>query len=233
MLYLVATPIGNLNDLSYRQAQTLSFVDYILAEDTRSAKILLKKITELFNFPVNPNQTLISYYREKEFEKLPEVIKLLENNKNVALISESGMPLISDPGELLLKEVIKRRLPSTVVPGPNAALTALVHSGFNTNKFMFLGFMPKKESETFKVIAKLKKHSELDKELVYVFYESPNRIKKTLELLNQNTPNAEVVVARELTKKFEEILRGKPKNLVSKKYKGEIIILIRLFYKDE
>ncbi len=228
MLYVVGTPIGNLSDLSLRQAQTLSSVDYILAEDTRSAKHLLKKIKELFKLPLNKNQVLISYYKEKEFEKLPEVLKLLKENKNVALISESGMPLISDPGELLIKEVIKQNLPYTIVPGPNAALTALVHSGFNTNKFMFLGFLPKKESEIVKLIKKLKLFSQIEKDLVYIFYDSPKRINKTLELLDQNVPNAEVVIARELTKKFEEITRGNSKELLKRTYKGEITLIVKL-----
>ncbi len=227
MLYVVGTPIGNLNDLSLRQAQTLSSVDYILAEDTRSAKVLLKKIKELFKLPLNNNQVLISYYKEKEFEKLPEVLKLLKEDKNVALISESGMPLISDPGELLIKEVIKQNLPYTVVPGPNAALTALVHSGFNTNKFMFLGFLPRKESEIVKLIEKLKLFSQIDKDLVYIFYDSPMRINKTLEILERNVPQAEVVICRELTKKFEEITRGKPKELMKRTYKGEITLIVK------
>lgn len=228
MLYIVGTPIGNLSDLSLRQAQTISTADIILTEDTRSTGILLSKIKELFNFKINPKQRLISYYREKEFEKLPEVLKLLEGGNDVVLISESGMPLISDPGELLVKEVIKRNIPYTVVPGPTAAITALIHSGFRTNKFMFLGFLPKKESELIKSIDRIKRHSEIDKDLVYIFYESPKRISKTLELLDQNVPNADVVICRELTKKFEEIVRGTAGVLISKKYKGELAIVLSL-----
>ncbi len=228
MLYIVGTPIGNLEDLSIRQAKTLTSVDVILAEDTRSAGILLKKIEEMFNLSVKSNQRFISYYKEKEFEKLPEVLELLEQNKNVALISESGMPLISDPGELLVREVIKRKLPFTVIPGPTAATTALVHSGFKANKFMFLGFMPKKESEILKLINKLKEFSKPDKDLVYIFYESPKRINKTLELLDKHVPNAEVVIARELTKKFEEVIRGNPKDLLNSTFKGEISLSLKL-----
>lgn len=228
MLYIVGTPIGNLEDLSIRQAKTLTSVDVILAEDTRSAGILLQKIQELFKLSVNPSQRFISYYREKEFEKLPEIIELLKQNKEVALISESGMPLISDPGELLLKEVIKRNLPYTVIPGPTAAITALVHSGFKTNKFMFLGFMPKKESEIVRLINTMKQLNNLVNGLVFIFYESPQRINKTLELLDKTVPTVEVVIARELTKKFEEIIRGKPRDFKKHNYKGEMCLIISL-----
>lgn len=228
MLYIVGTPIGNLEDLSIRQAKTLSSVDIILAEDTRSAGILLKKIQKLLKVSVNPSQRFISYYREKEFEKLPEVLNLLKAQKNIALISESGMPLISDPGELLIKEVIKKNLTFTVIPGPTAAVTALIHSGFKTNKFMFFGFIPKKESEILKLIEKLKQFSQIDKDLAYIFYESPNRINRTLELLDKTVPIAEVIIARELTKKFEEVIRGAPKELKNKSLRGEITILLSL-----
>lgn len=227
MLYIIGTPIGNLFDLSLRQAETLLNADVILAEDTRSAQILLQKAPVLFKLPPTVDQKIISYYREKEFEKLPEVLKLLEEGKDVALISESGMPLISDPGELLVREVIKRKLPYTVIPGPTAVITALVHSGFKTNKFMFLGFLPKKEAELIRLIDNLKHHSELNKDLVHIFYESPQRINKTLELLDQNIPNVDIVICRELTKKFEEVVRGKPKNLMDRKFKGEITVVMR------
>lgn len=228
MLYIVGTPIGNLFDPSLRQAEALLSVDVILAEDTRSAQILLQKAPALFKLQSRVDQKVISYYKEREFEKLHEILTLLEEGKNIVLISESGMPLISDPGWLLLKEVIKRKLPYTVIPGPTAVITALVHSGFKTNEFMFLGFLPKKEKEFVKLIDQLKRHCEIDKDLVYIFYESPQRINKTLELLNQHVPDADLAICRELTKKFEEIIRGKPKELLGRNYKGEITVVLSL-----
>lgn len=230
MLFIVGTPIGNLDDLSLRQAKTLAQSDVILAEDTRSAQILLNAIAKRFIFQVSRSAKIISYYKEKEFEKLPEVLAMLRKNKQVSLISQSGMPLISDPGWLLIKSVIKEELPYTVIPGPTAAITALIYSGFNPNPpaggFMFLGFLPKKESELLRSIERIKRINEIDKEMVFVFYESPQRINKTLELLDRNAPNVDVVICREMTKKFEEIVRGKPKELMKRNYKGEITVVI-------
>lgn len=228
MLYIVGTPIGNLFDLSLRQAETLLNADVILAEDTRSAQTLLQKAPALFKLQARVDQKIISYYREKEFEKLPEILKMLKQNKNVVLISESGMPLVSDPGGLLLKEVIKRELPYTVIPGPTALITALVHAGFKSNSFIFLGFLPKKESELLRSIEKMKQMNKIEKETIFIFYESPQRINKTLELLDQNVPTAEAVIGRELTKKFEEIIRGNPKDLMKRNYKGEITVILKM-----
>ncbi|HLL61398.1 MAG TPA: SAM-dependent methyltransferase, partial [Candidatus Nitrosocosmicus sp.] len=156
MLHIVGTPIGNLDDLSYRQAQTLGLADIILTEDTRSATAVLNKIPDLFGISLSPNQKLIPYYKEKEFEKLPQIIGWLEEDKNIALISESGLPLISDPGLLLIKTVIKKNIPYTVIPGPTAVTTSLLYSGFDPQNFMFLGFLPKKRNEICKIIEKIK-----------------------------------------------------------------------------
>ncbi len=228
MLYIVGTPIGNLFDLSLRQAETLISADLVLAEDTRSAQTLLSKAPALFKLQSRVDQKIISYYKENEFEKLPEILEILRLNKSVVLISESGMPLISDPGYLLLKEVIKQGLAYTVIPGPTALVTALVHSGFKSKSFMFLSFLPKKESELKQIIEKIIKVNKLDKKTVFIFYESPKRINKTLTLLDQNVPEAEVVICREITKKFEEIARGKPKELLERNYKGEITVILKI-----
>ncbi len=227
MLYIVGTPIGNLSDLSLRQAQTLLSSDIILAEDTRSAGILLQRASKLFQMSRKIDQKLISYYKEKEFEKLSEVLRLLEQDKKVSLISESGMPLVSDPGYLLLRTVIKESIPYTVIPGPSALITALVVSGVKTKIFLFHGFMPKRESEIVLLTNKLTAISEIDPDLVYIFYESPQRINKTLVLLDRYVPNVHVVICRELTKKFEEIIRGKPKELLNRRYKGEITLVLQ------
>jgi 16S rRNA (cytidine1402-2'-O)-methyltransferase len=187
---------------------------------------LLQKITGLFNYPLNPEQKLISYYKEKEFEKLPEIMNLIESETNIVLMSESGMPLISDPGYLLVKTLIKNNISFTVIPGPTAVTTGIAYSGFNPNQFMFLGFMPKKDSEIKQLINRLKQISEHMKDISYVFYESPNRIQNTLKMLNEQIPQSQICICRELTKKFEEISRGSPSQLLKREYKGEITLII-------
>ncbi|MDP2638811.1 MAG: ribosomal RNA small subunit methyltransferase I [Candidatus Azambacteria bacterium] len=229
MLYIVATPIGNLDDLSIRQAKTLLSSDIILAEDTRSANILFDAIKNRFpNLKSSINDLkIVSYYKEKEFEKLPQVIEWLKEDKIISLISESGVPLISDPGYLLVKTVIKEKIPFTVIPGGTAILTAIVHSGFDAKQFMFLGFLPKKESEKNKLINKLKSIKEILPEMVFVFFESGQRINATLKLFNDSGWNPYLAICRELTKKFEEIIRGKADELMDKRFKGEITVIIK------
>lgn len=226
MLYVVGTPIGNLDDLSYRASKALTESDIILTEDTRSTGILLNRIQGLFNLTPKPDYRLISYYKEKEFDKLPMVLELLKDEKIVSLISEAGMPLISDPGSLLMKHVIREDLPYTVIPGPSAVTTALLHSGFKAEKWMFIGFLPKKENDMKKELNKIKKIKEIDKEIVFIAFESPNRIKDTLHIINEILPGSDVVVTRELTKKFEEVVRGKASELSTRDYRGEITLLI-------
>jgi len=229
MLYIVATPIGNLDDLSLRQAKTLVSSDIILAEDTRSANILLEAIQKRFKDlqPKTTDLKIVSYYKEKEFEKLPQVIEWLKEGKNVSLISESGVPLISDPGYLLVKTVIKEKIPFTVIPGATAISTAIVHSGFDTKEFTFLGFFPKRESEKIKLINKLKAIKEFLPEMIFVFFESGQRINETLKLWAGSGWNPDLAICRELTKKFEEILRGKVSELTDKQFKGEITVVVR------
>lgn len=226
MLYIVGTPIGNLEDLSIRQAKTLSRVEVILTEDTRSTIYLLVKIKELFHLAPRENQRLISYYREKEFEKLPEIINLLKEEKDIALISESGMPAFSDPGYLLLKTVISEQIPFTVIPGPTAAVTALIYSGFNPQNAFFIGFLPKKYSELKKLLNNLKEFKKIFPKAVIVAYESPRRIAATLATIDDLSPELEVVIGRELTKKFEEVVRGSAKELMNRTFKGEITMVL-------
>lgn len=225
MLYLIGTPIGNLDDLSFRQARTIMSVDILLAEDTRSAGLLLKVISEIFPFQRNPNQRMISYYKEKEFEKLPEVMDLLEDGTEVGLISQAGMPVVSDPGYLLIKTVIQKELPFTVIPGPSAVTTALLHSGLKHDSFMFVGFLPKKKNQLMTLLQKLQKIKQITKDIVFVAFESPNRIKETLNSMNELLPNQTISVSRELTKKFEETKRGTARELLQNEYKGEITIV--------
>ncbi|VVA44342.1 Ribosomal RNA small subunit methyltransferase I [Candidatus Roizmanbacteria bacterium] len=226
MLYIVSTPIGNLDDLSLRQAKTLAASDIILAEDTRSAKTLLDAIKVRFNLPVVCS-TVWSYYQEKEFEKLPEIIDLLKQEKNISLISEAGTPLVSDPGYLLVRSCIQRNIPVTVIPGPSAITTALVYSGFNPGEHMFFGFFPKKESQIIQLIDRLKKIKTIFPDMVFVFYESPLRINNTLQSIKRLKWNVEVVICREMTKKFEEIIRGPIDELIKRDYKGEVTVVIK------
>ena len=233
MLNIVATPIGNLDDLSLRQAKTLISSDIILAEDTRSAQTLLDAIYSRFTFllppttPYNLQPKLWSYYKEKEFQKLPEIISLLKEDKNISLISEAGTPLVSDPGYLLVKSCIQRNLPITVIPGPSAVTTALVSSGFNPGEHMFLGFFPKKENQILQSIKRLKQIKEIFPNMVFVFYESPLRIKETLRCIDTSKFEVEIVICREMTKKFEEIVRGPINELIKRNYKGEITVVIK------
>ena len=229
MLYIVATPIGNLDDLSLRQAKTLVSSDIILAEDTRSANILLEAIQKRFKDlqPKTTDLKIVSYYKEKEFEKLPQVIEWLKEDKNISLISESGVPLISDPGYLLVKTAIKEKIPFTVIPGATAISTAIVHSGLPAKEFAFLGFFPKRESEKIKLINKLKAIKEFLPEMIFVFFESGQRINETLKLWAGSGWNPDLAICRELTKKFEEILRGKVSELTDKQFKGEITVVVR------
>jgi 16S rRNA (cytidine1402-2'-O)-methyltransferase len=226
MLYIVTTPIGNLEDISIRQAKTIASSDIILAEDTRSAKTLLDAIKEKFNISIVCS-TVWSYYLEKEFQKLPEIISLLKEGKNISLISEAGTPLVSDPGYLLVKSCIQRSLSITVIPGPSAITTALVYSGFNPQEHMFLGFFPKKEGQIVQLIEKLKQIKKIFPDMVFVFYESPLRINKTLQSIKRLKWNVEVVICREMTKKFEEIIREPIEEMIKRDYKGEITVVIK------
>lgn len=227
MLYIVSTPIGNLDDLSIRQAKILTSSDIILAEDTRSAQIILETIKKRFPFATAVKPAVWSYYKEKEFQKLPEIIELLQEDKNISLISDAGTPLVSDPGYLLVKSCRQRNLPITVIPGPSAVTTALVYSGFNPQEHMFLGFFPKKESQILLLIDRLKKIKNIFPDMVFVFYESPLRINQTLKTFLTANWNPEVVICREMTKKFEEIIYAPIKDLVNHTYKGEITVVIK------
>lgn len=226
MLFIVSTPIGNLDDLTLRAAKTLGSCDILLAEDTRSAQVLLMSLEKNFGIPRNPQTGIISYYKEKEFEKLPEVLDFLKSDKNVALISEAGTPLISDPGSLLIKSIIKENIPFTVIPGPSAVTTALVLSGLPSKEFLFLGFLPKKESDLIKSIRKMAELKSNQPETSIIFYESPARIHATLAIINEYFPKSDIAICREMTKKFEEVIRGKPSELLSREYKGELTVVL-------
>jgi len=227
MLKIVGTPIGNLKDLSLRQAESILYADIVLAENTGSTGILLQQIPLLFPDLAdlkNPELRVMGYHKDNEFQQLSEVLSLIETEKNIVMISEAGMPLVSDPGYTLVKQLIKKEIAFEVVPGPTAVDAAVIYSGFNPSQFTFLGFLPKKTSERKKLFEAMKQSTHVAMPLV--FYESPFRIVETLVILEEISPKAQVVVCRELTKKFEEIVRGTPAELKKREYKGEITLVV-------
>jgi 16S rRNA (cytidine1402-2'-O)-methyltransferase len=219
--YVVATPIGNLGDITLRAIETLKEVDLILCEDTRVTKRLLDK------YSINKPTT--SYHAQSKLSKTDKIFELLEEGKNLALVSDAGTPGISDPGAMLvsqIKEKFKNEVEVIPVPGASAVITALSASGLPIHEFTFLGFLPhKKGRETlFKEIAQAKR--------TMVFYESPHRILKTLESLNKFCPEKKVCLARELTKIYEEFKTGTPSEVLEYltqnpvKQKGEFTVLV-------
>ena len=228
MFYVVGTAIGNIEDTSLRTVKTLANSDVILTEDTATFDSYYRRVQELFKLIPKKSQRCIHFHKENEFEKTPEIINLLDQNLTVSLVSESGLPAIADPGSDLIIRIIKSGLPFSVIPGPTAFTTAAVLSGFPTNQIMFLGFLPKKESAIVKIFTQLVACRSKEINPTIVFYESPHRINKTLQALSNIIPNAQIAIAREITKKFEEIIRGEPSELLSKKYKGELTVAVRI-----
>jgi 16S rRNA (cytidine1402-2'-O)-methyltransferase len=215
MLYIVGTPVGNLEDMSFRAIRILKEVDLIAAEDTRHTRVLLD------HFEINtPTE---SYHKFSEKSKIPKIIENLLSGKNIALVSDAGMPGISDPGELLIKEAVKNHIYIIPVPGPSALILALSSSGLSTERFIFEGFLPRKESERMQRLYALK-----DETRTAIFYEAGNRIADTICDMKNILGNRECVIARELTKKFEEIKRGNFDNIMTKisSTKGEFVILV-------
>lgn len=216
-LFVVATPIGNLEDITFRAVRILSEVDLIAAEDTRHTKILLDKY--------NISRPLSSYHKFNVKSKTSYFIDLLKSGKNIALVSDAGTPGISDPGFALIHEAIENGIPVIPIPGASALITALSVSGLNTEKFVFLGFLPKKPGKIRKALKKL-----INFDGTIILYESPFRVVKTLGFILETLGGRKIVVAREITKKFEEVIRGDIASVVNslegKKIKGEITLLI-------
>ena len=210
-LYIVATPIGNLNDMTKRAIDTLKEVDYILCEDTRDSLKLLNAF--------NIKNKLISYHKFNEDEKVSSIIKDLKDNKNIALISDAGTPLISDPGYILVKKVKEENISVIGIGGISAHTTALSVSGLNTDSFTFYGFFPRNKKDQNKLI----KDIESSPINTFVFYESPKRIIKTLEFLNNSFPSLKVSVSKELTKLHEKNYFGNLKTVIDKMKSDEKI----------
>jgi 16S rRNA (cytidine1402-2'-O)-methyltransferase len=221
--YIISTPIGNLGDVSLRAIASLKQVDLILCEDTRVTKKLLDRY--------QIEKPLISYHQHSKLQKINYILDLLKGGKNLALVSDAGTPGISDPGNLLIKEVVEKvgeKVDIIPIPGPSAAITVASISGFPMDRFLFLGFPPakRKRKKFFKEVVESK--------YPVIFYESPYRIIKTLSELKLATSDKQqetrIVVARELTKKFETVYRGNIEEVLQKLekdiIKGEFVVVV-------
>ena len=221
VLYLVGTPIGNLNDISSRAINILRNVSLIACEDTRQTK----KITNRFDI----SNRLISFNKYNSLTRIPKIINFLKEGKSVALVSDAGMPSICDPGEDLVKNVKINNLETICIPGPSAALTALVSSGFAASKFTFEGFLPKKKNERAKILSEISEN-----EKTTIIFESPHRFNKLLnELREYCGGEREISVSRELTKKYEEQINNKidyvMEHFKNREIIGEITVVIKGF----
>jgi 16S rRNA (cytidine1402-2'-O)-methyltransferase len=217
MLYVVATPIGNLSDITLRALEVLRDVDLIAAEDTRHSGNLLR------HFEIR--KPLVSYHEHNEAMRTAELARRLAGGEKIALITDAGMPSLSDPGAGLIRKCIERNLPYTIIPGVSAILTALVGSGFPLERFCFRGFLPVRSGRRKRELRAAMERTETS-----IFFESPHRLVKTLTACSEIMPDRELCVARELTKKFEEFRRGIASELLAHytvhPVKGEITLLI-------
>ena len=216
-LFLIPTPIGNLEDMTYRAVRTLQEVDVVAAEDTRHTGVLLQHF--------NIAKLMISYHEHNKAEKGADLIQRLLDGQSIGLVSDAGMPAISDPGEDLVKEAIDVGIPIVPLPGANAGLTALIASGQNTKEFHFVGFLPKRKQNIKEVLSRLVTY-----EGTLIFYEAPHRIEETIQSLYEGLGNRPITVGRELTKKFETFtrttllaLRNDFSQIVKK---GEFVLLV-------
>ena len=217
MLYIVSNPIGNLEDITLRALKVLSKVDLILAEDTRKARILLSRY--------KIKKPALSFYDYNKEKRLKKVLSLLEGDREIALISEAGTPGISDPAYFLVKHCVEGNIPFTALPGPTAAVNALILSGLPTDSFYFAGFLPPRKGKRRKRMREL---SFVNTTLI--FFESPHRIVSTFEDIKEYFAHKKMAVVREMTKIYEEVVRGEPlsiQNIIQKKpLKGEYVIVI-------
>lgn len=217
--YIVPTPIGNLDDITLRAIEVLKSVDIIACEDSRVTQKLLN------HFDIKTKT--ISYHKYNEKERVNALLNILQEGKNIALVSDAGTPLISDPGSVLIKELRKNNIKVTSLPGASAITTFLSQVPREGEDFAFVGFLPKIKGQIFAILQKFV-HTNL------IFYESPNRLLKTLEIIKEFDANAKVAVGRELTKVFEEVLIDKVENVINyydkNILKGEIAVML---YKQE
>lgn len=222
ILYIVATPIGNLQDITFRAIDVLKSVDYIACEDTRHTGSLLKHLG------IEKKHFLISYYEESELQRIPNILNVLVNGQNVALVSDAGTPTISDPGFKLIRECLAHGIRVESIPGPSSAISALVSSGLPTDKFFFVGYLPHKPGKRIKQLQDLDSMIRIIRTTIILF-EAPHKLLRTLEEMMSVFGDIELVLARELTKVHEEVRR----NLISRHIehfkktnpKGEFVIL--------
>ncbi|GAA0179702.1 16S rRNA (cytidine(1402)-2'-O)-methyltransferase [Clostridium sediminicola] len=217
-LYVVPTPIGNLKDITLRALETLKSVDFIAAEDTRHSIKLLN------HFEIK--KQLISYHKFNEYNKLEEIITKIGDGKKIALVSDAGTPGISDPGSILISRCIEEGIEFEVLPGATAITTALVSSGLDTTKFVFRGFLPRDKKERNSLLEEIKEYSE-----TIIFYESPHRIIKTLNILKEKLGDRELSICRELTKLHEQIIRMRISDAIEYYQnispRGEYVLVVR------
>lgn len=214
-VYLIPTPIGNLDDITLRAIETLKLVDVIFSEDTRVTKLLLDHL--------NIKKKLIASHQYNEEKQKEKFLKLLEEGLNVGIVTDRGTPIISDPGYLLVLEAIKSNYNVIALPGPTALIPALITSGINPQPFTFYGFLNSKQTKKIKELETLKNIG-----TTLIFYESPHRLKETLEDINKIFGDVKISVSREISKKFEEIYRGTVTEVLKEidEIKGEIVIIV-------
>lgn len=222
VLYVVATPIGNLEDITYRAVRILKEVDLIICEDTRHSRILFNKYEIRNNY--------ISYHQHSKVVKTDFIIKSLKDGKNIAMISDAGTPGVCDPGEKLIEEAVLNEIQIVPIPGPSALAAVISITGFSTDSFLFLGFLPKKKGRS----TLLKKIKELSHDKLYetiMLYVSPYQTVRTINDLYDNLGEKQVVIAREITKKFEELYRGNlseaSEYFTKHQPKGEFVVAIK------
>lgn len=216
ILYIVATPIGNLQDITYRAVEILKNVSFIATEDTRHSRKLLSHF--------NINKSLISYFEHNELKRIPQIIKKINEGVDCALITDAGTPGISDPAYKLIRRAIDENIKVESIPGPNAVITSLTASGLPTDRFLFEGFLPNKKNRKSR-LERLKKE-----DATLIFFENPNRLRRTLKDIQIFLGDRPAVIAREMTKIHEEYIRGTVSQLISytekNKLKGECVLLI-------
>ncbi|HZQ29870.1 MAG TPA: 16S rRNA (cytidine(1402)-2'-O)-methyltransferase [Patescibacteria group bacterium] len=227
-LYIVATPIGNLQDITLRAIEILRKVDSIACEDTRKTGILLKKLGL-------SGKHLLPYYEQTEERRIPEIINALKNGLNIALVSDAGTPTISDPGFKLVRECLKEGIRVESIPGPSSVISSLVSSGLPTDKFLFVGYPPKKPGHRKTLFENLRKSSEILPSTVILF-EAPHKLIKTLEDMKAVLGDVDITLARELTKVYEEVSKDKISSQLEKfkkiTPKGEFVLLFNLKLKS-
>ncbi len=236
-LFIVSTPIGNLEDISLRAIKTLFEVNVIACEDTRRMGILLSAISASYQNMIQKGNLeihkprLLAYYEQTELRRIPEIISLLQQDQNAALVSDAGTPAISDPGYKLIRECIRVGIKIVSIPGPSSVITALTLSGLPTDKFLFLGYPPHKPGHRLKLYENIAKSQEFIKSTV-IFFAAPHKLITTLKELKSVLGDIEIVFGRELTKIHEEIRREKIsqslEHFQKKAPKGEFVLLLNL-----